>query len=130
MCDGSFDHISALKSHAKTHEKVQIFGPFRENPRNCTRFPKSQIEQVTEIEIIDEESSKIEQVEEEVDDDIVEIKNQVICNPPDKEMEFLLDLPPACNVILQPSTVKTPGKVPDSLYMQKFMQTTFITKMD
>ena len=132
-CDELFDQISALKSHSKTHEKVRIFGPYHENSLNThmkihsSRFPTTQIEQVTEIEITDEEPSKIEKVEE-VDDDIVEIKNQVICIPPDKEMEFLLDLPPACNVLLQPSTVKNPGKVPDSLYIQKFMQTNFYNK--
>ena len=32
-------------------------------------------------------------------------KPKVVCIPPDDEMGFLLNLPPPCNVILQPSTI-------------------------
>lgn len=36
-------------------------------------------------------------------------KQRVLCIPPDEDMGFLMNLPPPCNVILQPSTVGLSG---------------------
>jgi hypothetical protein len=52
-------------------------------------------------------------------------KPKVICASPDDEMGFLKDLPPPCNVILQPSTIGLSGKVPESQFLvafQKFLK--------
>ena len=52
-------------------------------------------------------------------------KPKVICASPDDEMGFLKDLPPPCNVILQPSTIGMSGKVPESQFLvafQKFLK--------
>lgn len=49
----------------------------------------------------------------------------MICLSPDEELGFLKDLPPPCNVVLQPSTVGLSGKVPVSPYLiafQKFLK--------
>ena len=50
---------------------------------------------------------------------------KVICASPDDEMGFLKDLPPPCNVILQPSSIGMSGKVPESQFLiafQKFLK--------
>ena len=47
---------------------------------------------------------------------------KVVCIPPDDEMGFLLNLPPPCNVILQPSTIGLSGKVPESPFMQAYQK--------
>ena len=49
-------------------------------------------------------------------------KPKVVCIPPDDEMGFLLNLPPPCNVISQPSTIGLSGKVPDSPFMQAYQK--------
>jgi hypothetical protein len=52
-------------------------------------------------------------------------KPRVICASPDDEMGFLKDLPPPCNVILQPSTIGMSGKIPESPFLlafQKFLK--------
>ena len=62
----------------------------------------------------DEEAAITHEMEEEA------FKTKVICIPPDDEMGFLLNLPPPCNVILQPSTIGLSGKVPASPFMQAY----------
>ena len=47
-------------------------------------------------------------------------KDRVLCVTPDDEMGFLLNLPPPCNVVLQPSTIGMSGKVPDSPFLKAF----------
>jgi len=44
----------------------------------------------------------------------------VLCASPEEEMGFLQDLPPPCNVILQPSTIGMSGKVPESPFLKAF----------
>ena len=45
---------------------------------------------------------------------------QVLCVSADDEMGFLLNLPPPCNVILQPSQIGMSGKVPASPFLKAF----------
>ena len=46
---------------------------------------------------------------------------RVLCVPPDDELGFLLNLPPPCNVVLQPSTIGLSGKAnPDSAFLLAF----------
>ncbi|XP_040569242.1 uncharacterized protein [Lepeophtheirus salmonis] len=47
---------------------------------------------------------------------------RVISKPPDDEMGFLVDLPPSCNVILQPSSIGLSGKIPDSPFQIAFLK--------
>ncbi|CAB4064509.1 unnamed protein product [Lepeophtheirus salmonis] len=42
--------------------------------------------------------------------------------PPDDEMGFLVDLPPSCNVILQPSSIGLSGKIPESPFQIAFLK--------
>merc|ERR1719225_500447 len=63
-----------------------------------------------------EEASITHEMEEE------SFKPKVVCIPPDDEMGFLLNLPPPCNVISQPSTIGLSGKVPDSPFMQAYQK--------
>ena len=63
-----------------------------------------------------EEASITHEMEEE------SFKPRVVCIPPDEEMGFLLNLPPPCNVILQPSTIGLSGKVPESPFMQAYQK--------
>ena len=64
----------------------------------------------------EEEAAITHEMEEE------QFKSKVICIPPDDEMGFLLNLPPPCNVILQPSGIGLSGKVPDSPFMQAYQK--------
>ena len=55
-------------------------------------------------------------------------KSRVLCLPPDEEMGFLSNLPPPCNVLLQPSTVGISGKPKPSGFLtafEKFLRGTF-----
>ena len=46
---------------------------------------------------------------------------RVLCVAPDDELGFLLNLPPPCNVVLQPSTIGLSGKAnPDSAFLLAF----------
>ena len=63
-----------------------------------------------------EEAAITHEMEEE------SFKPKVVCIPPDDEMGFLLNLPPPCNVISQPSTIGLSGKVPDSPFMQAYQK--------
>ena len=63
-----------------------------------------------------EEAAITHEMEEE------SFKPRVVCIPPDDEMGFLLNLPPPCNVILQPSTIGLSGKVPESPFMQAYQK--------
>ena len=65
----------------------------------------------------DEEAAITHEMEEEAFQ-----KNKVICIPPDDEMGFLLNLPPPCNVVLQPSQIGLSGKVPESPFMQAYQK--------
>ncbi len=47
-------------------------------------------------------------------------KCRVLCVSPDEEMGFLLNLPPPCNVILQPSNIGMSGKVPNSQFLMAY----------
>lgn len=61
----------------------------------------------------------------EMDEEAGYGKPKVVCISPDDEMGFLLNLPPPCNVILQPSTIGLSGKTPSSPYMvayEKFLK--------
>ena len=48
------------------------------------------------------------------------VRPKVLCVAPDEEMGFLMNLPPPCNVILQPSTIGMSGKVPESPFLKTF----------
>ena len=63
-----------------------------------------------------EEAAITHEMEEE------SFRPKVVCIPPDDEMGFLLNLPPPCNVILQPSTIGLSGKVPESPFMQAYQK--------
>ena len=52
----------------------------------------------------------------------INIYFQVVCISPDDEMGFLQNLPPPCNVVLQPSTIGLSGKVPESPFMVSFQK--------
>ncbi|TRY73107.1 hypothetical protein TCAL_11821 [Tigriopus californicus] len=47
-------------------------------------------------------------------------KQRVLCVSPEEDMGFLMNLPPPCNVILQPSTIGLSGKIPQSPFLQAF----------
>ena len=52
-------------------------------------------------------------------------RERVLCVAPDEEMGFLLNLPPPCNVLLQPSSVGISGKPresPFNISFQKFLK--------
>ena len=49
-------------------------------------------------------------------------KDKVLCVPPDEEMGFLINLPPPCNVLLQPSTVGLSGKPKESPFLNAFQR--------
>ena len=52
-------------------------------------------------------------------------RERVVCVAPDEEMGFLLNLPPPCNVLLQPSSVGISGKPresPFNISFQKFLK--------
>ena len=54
-------------------------------------------------------------------------RERVLCVAPDEEMGFLLNLPPPCNVLLQPSSVGISGKPresPFNISFQKFLKGT------
>lgn len=54
-----------------------------------------------------------QQQEQAAEEEDVEDKSKIVlCAPPDDEMGFLLNLPPPCNVILQPSSIGMSGKAP------------------
>ena len=55
-------------------------------------------------------------------------RERVLCVAPDEEMGFLLNLPPPCNVLLQPSSVGISGKPresPFNISFQKFLKGSF-----
>ena len=55
-------------------------------------------------------------------------RERVLCVAPDEEMGFLLNLPPPCNVLLQPSSVGISGKPresPFNISFQKFLKGLF-----
>ena len=55
-------------------------------------------------------------------------RERVVCVAPDEEMGFLLNLPPPCNVLLQPSSVGISGKPresPFNISFQKFLKGIF-----
>jgi hypothetical protein len=56
--------------------------------------------------------------QEEEDQSVNKIR--VLCVSPDEEMGFLMNLPPPCNVIIQPSTIGMSGKVPESPFLRAF----------
>ena len=52
-------------------------------------------------------------------------RERVLCVAPDEEMGFLLNLPPPCNVLVQPSSVGISGKPresPFNISFQKFLK--------
>ena len=57
-----------------------------------------------------------EQQQEEEEED----RNKVKCIPPDEEMGFLLNLPPPCNVLTNPSTIGVSGRPKPSPYLLTF----------
>ena len=55
-------------------------------------------------------------------------RERVLCVAPDEEMGFLLNLPPPCNVLVQPSSVGISGKPresPFNISFQKFLKGLF-----
>ena len=57
-------------------------------------------------------------------------RERVVCLPPDEEMGFLLNLPPPCNVLVQPSSVGISGKPRESPFavsFQKFLKGEVVT---
>ena len=57
-------------------------------------------------------------------------RERVLCVAPDEEMGFLLNLPPPCNVLLQPSSVGISGKPresPFNISFQKFLKGEVVT---
>ena len=55
-------------------------------------------------------------------------RERVLCVAPDEEMGFLLNLPPPCNVLLQPSSIGISGKPresPFNISFQKFLKGLF-----
>jgi hypothetical protein len=48
-------------------------------------------------------------------------KPKVVCISPDDEMGFLINLPPPCNVILQPSTIGKNNKN-NKLYLNLYLK--------
>ena len=60
-------------------------------------------------------------------------RERVLCVAPDEEMGFLLNLPPPCNVLLQPSSVGISGKPresPFNISFQKFLKGTIFVVLD
>ena len=61
-------------------------------------------------------AAQVQQEEEEEQ----QPKCKVLCVSPDDELGFLMNLPPPCNVMLQPSTIGMSGKVPQSKFLDSF----------
>ncbi len=61
-------------------------------------------------------AGQVQQQEEEEEQN----KCKVLCVAPDDELGFLMNLPPPCNVVVQPSTIGMSGKVPQSKFLDSF----------
>ncbi len=61
-----------------------------------------------------------QQQQQEEEEEQQRNKCKVLCVAPDEEMGFLMNLPPPCNVMLQPSTIGMSGKVPQSKFLDAY----------
>ena len=80
--------------------------------QNATRQPTDGQQPVAAVAIAEKEEDNY-------------ARERVLCVAPDEEMGFLLNLPPPCNVLLQPSSVGISGKPresPFNISFQKFIK--------